>query len=681
MRMIICEIGVLDKDGNIHRVRLQEGLNIITGKSSTGKSALIEIVDYCFGSSEYTIPQGVITDNAKIYYIYIKTNQCYYVLARHAEKNNSCYFIREKNNHQNINNDYFAKKQSMTLTHYLNTLNDEFIGIKDVEESEIAKEIRGKALPRPTIRSFASFMFQHQNLIANKHALFYRFDEKEKREQVIEHIKIFLGFANQQYFLIAQNFERIKNELKLLNREKQQLDKFIQDNLPTLEDKIQLLKGILFLDNLPNSFPEFKFGITPIDDFKSEINKIIKYDNINHQTEALSQRYSELRAKLDELDIKHQSLCIKRDKIKHYLTLENKLTNDLMCSQHIDDVQNLECPFCHTTNINLTEQAKQLQQAIDVVSHSIVKNKALQTELQTNLNKTENEIKECRKEIKIIKDEMSKIDQNNQSVQKFKELLDIASSLKNDIFSLLEKTASKNDVELTNQIDDLNKKFTNYQEQKKAYNIEYEIKQADIKVSQIMHEIGQNFNFEKSYTPINLKFSFENFELYHKKSNGDKVYLRSMGSGANWLYCHLTLFLALHQYFMELDNSKSLDLFSNNSECLIPSILMIDQPTQVYFPNFKYDTSDNFNADDIKILEQQLNAEFDAEKFDDDIKQVENIFKQLAIYCDNLQKKYGYSPQIIVTDHADNLNLGEFEFGKFVKARWRNRGFIHPVNE
>jgi len=35
-------------------------LNIITGASKTGKTALIEIVDYCMGSSECRIPEGVI---------------------------------------------------------------------------------------------------------------------------------------------------------------------------------------------------------------------------------------------------------------------------------------------------------------------------------------------------------------------------------------------------------------------------------------------------------------------------------------------------------------------------------------------------------------------------------------------------------------------------------------------
>ena len=38
------------------------GVNIITGASRTGKSAIIPIIDYCLGSSECTIPVGIIRD-------------------------------------------------------------------------------------------------------------------------------------------------------------------------------------------------------------------------------------------------------------------------------------------------------------------------------------------------------------------------------------------------------------------------------------------------------------------------------------------------------------------------------------------------------------------------------------------------------------------------------------------
>ncbi|VTR62289.1 Protein of uncharacterised function (DUF3732) [Actinobacillus pleuropneumoniae] len=134
-----------------------------------------------------------------------------------------------------------------------------------------------------------------------------------------------------------------------------------------------------------------------------------------------------------------------------------------------------------------------------------------------------------------------------------------------------------------------------------------------------------------------------------------------MGSGANWLYSHLTLFLALHQYFIELE--------SRNYKCCIPSILFLDQPTQVYFPNFQHDKALEFEERKIANLEHK-------ENIDGDIQSVTNLFTRLAEYCNNLKNKYGYSPQIIVTDHADNLNLNGFEFESFVKNRWRTRGFI-----
>ena len=37
-------------------------VNIITGDSGKGKSALISIVDYCLGSSKFNVPAGIISD-------------------------------------------------------------------------------------------------------------------------------------------------------------------------------------------------------------------------------------------------------------------------------------------------------------------------------------------------------------------------------------------------------------------------------------------------------------------------------------------------------------------------------------------------------------------------------------------------------------------------------------------
>jgi DNA repair ATPase RecN len=103
MKTLIHEIGIVDKEGNRHPVNFKKGLNVVTGKSSTGKSALIEIFDYCFGSSENTIPKGVITTSAAIYYVALAVNEQDMVVARDPEITSKAFFRRvEKFNSADI---------------------------------------------------------------------------------------------------------------------------------------------------------------------------------------------------------------------------------------------------------------------------------------------------------------------------------------------------------------------------------------------------------------------------------------------------------------------------------------------------------------------------------------------------------------------------------------------------
>ncbi|MFD0913896.1 DUF3732 domain-containing protein [Methylophilus luteus] len=133
------------------------------------------------------------------------------------------------------------------------------------------------------------------------------------------------------------------------------------------------------------------------------------------------------------------------------------------------------------------------------------------------------------------------------------------------------------------------------------------------------------------------------------------------------MYCHVRLFLALHRYFSELGD-----------ECSIPTILFFDKPTQVYFPNFKRDLGDSFADAKKAEKDQRIPTE---RPVDDDIQAVQNLFSRLSEYCIELQKELGFSPKIIVTDHADDLVLSnEVKFDTLVNGnRWRTRGFIHPI--
>ena len=69
-----------------------------------------------------------------------------------------------------------------------------------------------------------------------------------------------------------------------------------------------------------------------------------------------------------------------------------------------------------------------------------------------------------------------------------------------------------------------------------------------------------------------------------------------------------------------------------------------------------------------------INSEEEKNKLNLDLEEVTNIFNTLYKFTQSVNNKV----QIIVTEHADNLNLNGVEFNSLVAARWRkdNEGLI-----
>ena len=57
-------------------------LNIISGVSRTGKSAIIPIIDYCLGSDRCTIPTGIIRQKTAWFGVVVRTSEGEKLFAR-----------------------------------------------------------------------------------------------------------------------------------------------------------------------------------------------------------------------------------------------------------------------------------------------------------------------------------------------------------------------------------------------------------------------------------------------------------------------------------------------------------------------------------------------------------------------------------------------------------------------
>lgn len=673
MKTLIHEIGVIDKKGTKHPVNFKRGLNVVTGKSSTGKSALIEIFDYCFGSGENTIPKGVITTSAAIYYVALSVNEQDMVIARDPNISSKAFFRRvESFNSEDIDRDYFNSGYFRPLDEFKKHLRDFFLDIDDVDESLAARANRrfNAKAATPSIRSFSSFILQHQNLVANKHALFYRFDEKEKRDQVIDHTKIFLGLVDQKYFHISQEKERLSADVKRLERQKE-INKRTSENYKlNVGPVLSQLYALMGFKDEPLSLEKV---LRHPQDAKDQLDIIIVPEKINHNSDAVTQRYNQLKLERTQKTSELRKLQRQAASINKHIQEEERFVDNVKqfsSPKHVH-ISASVCPFCHTEKETLRESAEKLQQAITKVSGNLAQARPMKAKFESSLFEVQRNIEFFDKELTALSLQITEVEKAEKQLEERKSLYESILMQKAKLFVLLDTLNKADDAELEKQIKAINKQLGEINKDLKQYDVKRGLENASAKVNEYMAEIGSHFEFEASYKPINLHFSFETFDLYHLTPESEKIYLRSMGSGANWLYSHVTLFLALHKYFAELGD-----------KCAIPSILFFDQPTQVYFPNFNRDHSESFEEQKSQEAEQRKTLSV-AQNIDEDIKAVENLFSQLSIYCNELELNNGFSPQIIVTDHADNLTLSNgVSFESLVNGnRWRVRGLIHPAEE
>jgi hypothetical protein len=122
-----------------------------------------------------------------------------------------------------------------------------------------------------------------------------------------------------------------------------------------------------------------------------------------------------------------------------------------------------------------------------------------------------------------------------------------------------------------------------------------------------------------------------------------------MGSGENWLGCHLICLLALHKFFIARQRP-------------VPHFLVLDQPSQVYFPK----------DDDYRAYRQLDGATQDLEAVGGDVQAVQRMFNLLFRVVAELSPNL----QIIVTEHA-NLNTPEFQ-AALVEPSWTDGRALIP---
>lgn len=636
MKSYIKEIIIFNKDGEKRTVPLQPGVNIITGESKTGKSALVEIIDYCLCSTRCTIPKGKITDFAHLYVLVMVIGDFTYIIGRQNwDDGAKMYFCKENINYKPINLEltYFNDKKLLFCRDAKSEIECAlglFVTNMGVDADQVKK--------RASLRNMVSYMFQHQNLMASKFALFYRFADYYKRKDVIEQFPVFAGMISQEYYSDLIRLNTLNIALKQKQKKQKDNEKstlYIKENLlPLMRDYFSLI-GKEFDDgmsaqkmlNLASNLPEF------------DESQLI-------EEEKITIRYRELETTLEKLRDEERDILLQINNLENISNTGAsffKELNDLKEQTSVSEILTTEytCPICGHDCKEISEKDFELVEATEWLETELLLTEKYTADFSEDLRtlkdlrtEKEGEIKEIWKQIKTIKEKYI-------SSKEFKTKIEKVNYAKARITLYAEMSNSGIFESVDEDIAKLEEEIRLLDEKIKGFDVDAKKAKAQAFLSENMNRLAQTLDFEEEYRPLNLNFGLldESFDIYQHQNDREKIHLYEMGSGANWVSCHIALFLSFLRYFAMQEKSP------------MPLIMFFDQPSQVYFPQGNFEEGSASQAD---------------------LMAVHNMYKTIFDEINSIGKDTGVSPQIIIVDHVDGSSLEcKDEFKKYVRRNWR----------
>lgn len=640
MKSYIKAIMIFNESGDLRQVPMKPGVNIVTGESKTGKSALVEIIDYCLCSSRCTIPKGKITDFAYLYAMPMLINENTYIIARHKwQDGGKMYVLKETRDFKiaHITLAYFADKSQLAVKDAQYEI-ESALGLY-VSNMVADGEKQGK---KASLRNMVSYLFQHQNLMASKFALFYRFSDFYKRKDIIEQFPVFAGMIGQEYYSDLIELGSLKAQLKKKIKIQNTYDKsssYVKENLqPLMQDYYALLDIPFISDITTQKLLRLASDLPEFDDSKlfNENGIADRYHNLNNQLEELRNKERDILLQIDNLDDAGRNgteFTQMLQNLKEQTTISGGF-----CDKYTCPICGNKCEEISQDDSDLLEATSWLDKELEITSkyttdfsEDVRKLKEIHGQIESNIKSVWQQIKNIERKFINSKELVSKREKVHYAKARITLYTDMADS---GLFESVDE-----------DIKNLKNKISLLEEKISGFDIDTKKAKAQTFLADNMNKLSLALDFEDEYRPINLNFGLidETFDIYQHQKKFEKIYLYEMGSGANWVSCHIALFLSLLRYFATQEQSP------------MPLTMFFDQPSQVYFPQGP------FSKDEKKELYQT------------DMKAVNQMYKTIFDEINNIGKTTGILPQILIVDHVDGKDLEiKDEFLSYVRRDWRN---------
>jgi hypothetical protein len=635
MRVTIEQIVLYSHKGEKRILRFKaDGLNIITGESKTGKSALIHIVDYCTGSGDCHVPEGVIRRKVVWYGITLRkgSGEQLFVARQNPEKGratSSAIHVRIGRDLQIAELNELSRNLDIEG---LKALMTRFVGIDEnlhVPDSEHTRD--------PLEANFSHariYSFQDQSLIDNKNQLFFNQSDSFVAQAIRDTLPYFLGAVSKDELLKQNELSQLRRQIKLIERqmenavgwekaaeqragsllaEARQVGLVAADVRQTsLERTFEMLRGALAV----------RAAITDVVDTEAELSEL------QAERESLRAAYADTKMQLDEI----RTFGANRNNYEVELSEQNARLKAVALIPPIDE-DLIACPLCSSEVPSGRGKLAQLHAELEAVTTRITAIRSQNPRLQALMSELAAQLEDVSNKIRENQSQINAVIEQNKILQVQRENDVRRSRVQGRISAFLETESDEQKDELSTQLSILNNRLEQLLSDLSGENYEDRLRNAEFVLSEYMTQYAKDLELEHSdgRTRLDLRRLTVISETRH-----GSIRLENMGSGDNWVGCHVLTHMALHRLFRERERP-------------VPAFLLLDQPSKAHYPP------------DEDII--------DADIEDDDRKAVLRLFKFLW------QHSQSSGIQTIVIDHADEL---ESWFQESVVEKWRGGTKLVP---
>lgn len=629
-------------------------VNVISGASKTGKSAIVPIIDYCLGADRCAIPVETIRDACSWFGVVIDTVEGQKLLARREpgdQKTTADMYMLEG---ETVSIPVETPVKNMTADAVKARL-DQLSGLSSLS-FEADQDNRGFR-ERPSFRDLMAFTFQPQNIVANPDVLFFKADTYEHREKLKTVFPYVLKAVTAEVLVAKHELESINRELARKERELENLRSvserwaadlrswairarelgLVESSIPehaTREELLDLLRNASKRLDAPAP------TAAGIGEAMQELSALQAEEaRIDAQLRGLRRRYAEM-SKLMETSTKlGDALNVQRDRLSIAKWLRS------LEAQAI-------CPVCESTLHEKSASLDELVGTLEAVEGNLQRFRATPASFNREIVRVQREVDLELERLKGVAIRRAEVERRSQTVRQASYRASEISRFLGTLDRGLEmQEVLGTDGTLQQEIEQLRRRQKHLSLIVSRAGIEQRQKSAVGRITAFATKIIPDLDAERPNDPIELSITDLTLRV---RGRTREDYLWEIGSGANWLAYHVTISLALQQFFLEDPHSP------------VPGFLVYDQPSQVYFPR--------------KLAGMQQSASNDPALEDEDIEAVRKVFAVFSRLVADAKGKL----QVIVLDHAGdsvwgsapNVHLVEEWRGglKLVPTDWIDNG-------